>query len=218
MSRRVIGALGVVLAAGGLVAAAVASSGGAASQPPYGARLDAVVNVARRVYAQEADGRAARAAARQVVGDRVLADAGAGHGSRSLRAAAQHELLLPARGLVRLGVSRDGRRLVDVGQRFVLTPVVRVLPGGRGAVVRTSVRDVAGYVETLRRLTGAAIVVRGVPGHEQAAPLDLLHVPMPKQAGAVQVHGRLYAAKTFIERGWAGEPLRITVLVATPKP
>jgi hypothetical protein len=119
---------------------------------------------------------------------------------------------------VRLGVSRGGHRLVDVGRRFVLTPVVRPLPRSRGAVVRTSVQDVDGYVALLHRLTGQAVVVRGVTGHEASFPLALLHVPMPPRAGAVQVDGHLYAAQTFAERGWAGEPLRVTVLVPTQRP
>ncbi len=46
----------------------------------------------------------------------------------------------------------------------------------------------------------------------------MLHVPMPARAGALQVGGRPYAARTFAERGWAGEPLRVTVLVPTQRP
>jgi hypothetical protein len=43
-------------------------------------------------------------------------------------------------------------------------------------------------------------------------------MPMPATAGAVQVAGRPYAARTFAERGWGGEPLRVSVLVPTKRP
>ena len=92
------------------------------------------------------------------------------------------------------------------------------MPGTRGAVVSASVQDVVGYVKLFHRLTGQAIVVHGAHGHAEARPTALLHLPMPAEAGAVQVGGRPYAARTFAERGWAGEPLRVTVLVPTQRP
>jgi hypothetical protein len=73
-------------------------------------------------------------------------------------------------------------------------------------------------VQLFERLTGQAIVVRGRRGHVQARPLDLLHVPMPAQAGEIEVHGRLYAAQTFAAPGWGGESLHVTVLVPAPRP
>jgi hypothetical protein len=39
---------------------------------------------------------------------------------------------------------------------------------------------------------------------------------MPADGGAVQVAGHVYAARTFSESGWGGEPLRVSVLVPTP--
>jgi hypothetical protein len=99
-----------------------------------------------------------------------------------------------------------------------VAPATRTVPGSRGVVVRVSGQDVAGYVALLHRLTGQAFVVRGRRGHVKAQPLDLLHVRMPVRAGAVEAGGRLYAARTITEPGWAGEQLHITVLVPTPKP
>ena len=93
-----------------------------------------------------------------------------------------------------------------------------MVPDSGGAVVSASVQDVVGYVKLFHRLTGQAIVVHGKHGHVEARPQGFLHVAMPATSGAVEVAGRSYAARTFAEAGWGGEPLRITVLVPTPAP
>ena len=216
MPRRLLLLVPAALAAAALVA--TAGSGGAASQPPDGARLDAYVDVARRLYALEAGGTVARAAARRLARDPRLTAAARSGAPRALRSAALRELFLPGRHVVRLSLQRGADPLVDVGGRFVVAPAAKAVPGTRGAVVSASVQDVVGYVKLFHRLTGQAIVVHGADGHAEARPVELLHQPMPAQAGAVQVGGRPYAARTFTERGWAGEPLRVTVLVPTQRP
>jgi hypothetical protein len=218
MSRRLVGALLALLAAGAFAVALATSSGGAASRPPVAARLDAYVNVARRLETLGAQGPDARAAVRHLAGGGVLAAAARSGPPGALRRAAERLVAAPASHVVRVSVTRGGRRLVDVGGRFVLAPTERAVPGTRGAVVRASAQDVAGYVQLFGRLTGQAIVVRGKRGHVQARPLDLLHVPMPAQAGEIEVHGRLYAAQTFAAPGWGGESLHVTVLVPAPRP
>jgi hypothetical protein len=218
MSRRLVGSLLVLLVAGVFVVALTASSGGAASQPPDGARLDAYADVARRLYALEADGTGARAAVRRLAGEQVFATAARSRTPGALHRAALRELSAPGSQVARLSVSRAGQRLVDVGGRFVVAPATRTVPGSRGVVVRASDQDVAGYVALLHRLTGQAVVVRGSRGHVKAEPLDLLRVRMPVQAGAVEAGGRLYAARTITVPGWVTEQLHITVLVPTPKP
>jgi hypothetical protein len=216
MPRRLLLLVPAALAAAGLVA--TAGSGGAASQPPDGARLDAYVDVARRLYALEAGGTVARAAARRLAKDPQLTAAARSGAPRALRSAALRELFMPGRHVVRLSLQRGADPLVDVGGRFVVAPAAKAVPGTRGAVVSASVQDVVGYVRLFDRLTGQAIVVHGAHGHAEALPTDLLHMPMPATAGAVQVAGRPYAARTFAERGWGGEPLRVSVLVPTKRP
>ena len=120
--------------------------------------------------------------------------------------------------VVRLSLARGADPLVDVGGRFVVAPAARAVPGTHGAVVQASVQDVVGYVKLFHRLTGQAIVVHGRTGHAEARPASMLHVAMPATAGAVQVAGRPYAARTFGEVGWGDEHLRVTVLVPTPMP
>ena len=216
MPRRLLLLVPAALAVAGLVA--TAGSGGAASQPPDGARLDASVDVARRLYALEAGGTVARAAARRLAKDPRLTAAARSGAPRALRSAALRELFMPGRHVVRLSLQRRTEPPVDVGGRFVVAPAAKAVPGTRGAVVSASVQDVVGYVKLFHRLTGQAIVVHGAHGHAEARPTSLLHVPMPAEAGTVQVGGRPYAARTFAERGWAGEPLRVTVLVPTQRP
>jgi hypothetical protein len=214
MPRRLL-PLAAPVIAGGVLVLALATSGSAAG-PSAGAELDAYVGVAQRLYALEADGTVARAAARRLAADPRLALAARSGARGPLRAAALRQLFMPARHVVRLSLRRGDRPLVDVGGRFVVAPAARTVPGTDGAVVSASVQDVVGYAKLFHRLTGQAIVVHGAPGHAEARPVDLLHVPMPADAGAVQIAGRTYAARTFAERGWGGEPLRITVLVPTP--
>jgi hypothetical protein len=215
MPRR-LAPLAAPLVAGAVLALSLATSGSAAGGPPAGARLDAYVDVARRLYALEADGTVARVAAKRLARDPRLALAARSGARRPLRAAALRQLFMPGRHVVRLSLQRGGRSLVDVGGRFVVAPAARTVPDTGGAVVTASVQDVVGFVKLFHRLTGQAIVVHGAAGHAEARPVDLLHVPMPADAGAVQIAGRTYAARTFAERGWGGEPLRITVLVPTP--
>jgi len=216
MPRRLLLIVPAALVAGALVA--TATSGGAASRPPAGARLDAYTDVARRLYSLEAGGTVARVAAKRLARDPRLAAAARSGTRHALRTAALHQLFLPGKHVVRLSLDRGPSSLVDVGGLFVVAPAARRIPGTGGAVVSASVQDVVGYVKLYHRLTGQAIVVRGRPGHVEARPASMLHVPMPARAGALQVGGRPYAARTFAERGWAGEPLRVTVLVPTQRP
>ena len=208
MPRRLLLVVPAALAAAALVA--TATSGGAASQPPAGARLDAYTSVAQRLYNLEADGTVARVAAKRLARDPRLIAAARSGTRHALRAAALHQLFLPGKHVVRLSLQRGSAPLVDVGGRFVVAPAATTVPGTGGAVVSASVQDVVGYVKLYHRLTGQAIVVRGAHGHVEARPVSLLHVAMPVQAGAVQLAGRPYAARTFAERGWGGEPLRVT--------
>jgi hypothetical protein len=216
MPRRLLLLVPAALVAGALVA--TATSGGAASQPPAGARLDAYTDVARRLYSLEANGTVARVAAKRLARDPRLIAAAQSGAPHALRTAALHQLFMPGKHVVRLSLDRGASSLVDVGGRFVVAPAARTVPGTRGAVVSASVQDVVGYVKLFHRLTGQAIVVRGAHGHVEARPVSLLHVAMPADAGAVQVAGRPYAARTFAEVGWGGEPLRVTVLVPTKQP
>ena len=161
---------------------------------PSGA-MDAYVNVAQRIYASERDGSAVHASLRRISHDRA---AMAGSRPELLR-----QLFLPAFHVVRLRVVRDGRA-TDVGGRFVVDG-----PTLNGLTI--SIQDVLGYVKLVSKLTGQGIVVRGNPGHVVSSSPAFQQVSLPA-SGTVSVDGHEYLVRSFTERGFAGEHLRIWLL------
>jgi hypothetical protein len=173
---------------------AVAVLGASSCAAPAGA-MDAYVNVAQRIYSSERDGSAVRASLR-----RISHDPAAMRGSRRelLR-----QLFLPGFHVVRLRVVR-GARVADVGGRFVVDG-----PSVDGLTI--SIQDVLGYVKLVSKLTGQGVVVRGRPGHIVASSPALIHVSLPA-SGSVSVDGHEYLVRSFTERGFAGETLRIWIV------
>jgi hypothetical protein len=184
-------ALVAVLGAGGCQAAATSSGSGAVAA----ARLDAYANVARRIYASERSGPAVRSSLK-----RIARDAAAVRGSR---AELLRQLFLPRYHVVRLRVVH-GRRIVDVGGRFVVAGATR-------GPLTISMQDVLGYVKLVHRQTGLGVVVRGRPGHVVASPRALAGARLPA-SGSVTVGARTYQVKELSEPGFAGETLHIWLL------
>lgn len=180
------------LAALCLLAVAGASSCGA----PAGA-MDAYVNVAQRIYSSERGGSSARASLRRISHD--------GAAMRGSRAELLRQLYLPAFHVVRLRVARDGR-VTNVGGKFVVDG-----PSVDGLTI--SIQDVLGYVKLVSKLTGQGVIVRGRPGHVVASDPAFAKAKLPS-SGAVSVDGQEYQARSFTERGFAGEKLRIWILSA----
>ncbi len=168
--------------------------GASSCAAPTGA-MDAYVNVAQRIYSSERDGSPVRASLR-----RISHDAAAMRGSRPelLR-----QLFLPGFHVVRLRVVR-GSRVTDVGGRFVVDG-----PSTGGLTI--SIQDVLGYVKLVHKLTGQGVVVRGRAGHVVASSPGLARVSLPG-SGSVSVDGHDYPVRSFQERGFAGETLRIWIL------
>jgi hypothetical protein len=202
-----------------LAVAAVALPGCAAGQaadqdPPApaaaGVRADTLAGVARRIYQQEAYGAVGHAAVRRIARDRALLAALRGGGAAALRAAALRQLFNPGKHVVRLSVVHGARPLTDVGGAFVVAPARLDL--GHGDVLEASMQDVIGYVKLVHRLTGAQIVVRGVPGHvESSLPAAAARAALPA-AGDATIAGHAYVVRSFGETGYAGEQLEVWVL------
>jgi hypothetical protein len=201
-----------------LAVAAVALPGCAAEQaadkdPPAmavaGVRADTLGGVARRIYQQETDGAVGHAAVRRIARDRALLSALHGGNAAALRAAALRQLFDPGKHVVRLSVVRDGRPLTDVGGAFVVAPAQLRLRGGD--VLMASMQDVVGYVKLVHRLTGAQVVVRGVPGHVESSLPAAARASLPA-AGDATVAGRAYVVRSFHETGYGGERLDVWVL------
>jgi hypothetical protein len=174
----------------------VAVAGATSCGTPAGA-MDAYVNVAQRIYASERDGSAVRASER-----RISHDAAAMRGSR---AALLRQLYRPGFHVVRLRVVHGGR-VTSVGGKFVVAG-----PTLRGLTI--SIQDVLGYVKLVSRLTGQGVLVRGRPGHVVASDPAFKKVKLPA-SGRVSVDGHAYQVRSFTERGFAGERLRVWLLGA----
>jgi hypothetical protein len=159
------------------------------------ARLDAYANVARRIYADERSGPAVRSSLK-----RIARDAAAMRGSRSelLR-----QLFLPRYHVVRLRYAH-GRRVVDVGGRFVVAGMTR-------GPLTISMQDVIGYVKLVHKQTGVRVVVRGAPGHVVASSPALASATLPA-SGNVTIRNRTYVVNQFTEPGFAGERLQVWLL------
>jgi hypothetical protein len=201
-----------------LAVAAVALPGCAAGQaadqdPPAmavaGVRADTLGGVARRIYQQEADGAVGHAAVRRIARDPALLSALRRGDAAALRAAALRQLFNPGKHVVRLSVVGDGRPLTDVGGAFVVAPARLKVRGGD--VVEASMQDVVGYVKLVHRLTGAQVVVRGVPGHVESSLPAAARASLPA-AGDATVAGHAYVVRSFHETGYGGERLDVWVL------
>jgi hypothetical protein len=216
--QRVIGTCAACVATAGLLAGCGALSTRSASDEDVAAaaRADALAGVAQRLYVQEADGIPARAAVKRIARDRALVAALASGNRAVEHRAADRQLFDKGKHVVRLRVVRRGHDLVDVGGAFVVAGAQRELrtpAGGHLGTLQASIQDVIGYVKLYRRLTRASIVVRGRPGHVVAAPAITASMDLPA-SGRVSVGGKPFVVRSFVETGYAGEPLRVWVLVA----
>jgi hypothetical protein len=98
--------------------------------------------------------------------------------------------------------------VTDVGGRFVVAG-----PSVNGLTI--SIQDVLGYVKLVSKLTGQGVIVRGNPGHVVSSSPAFLHASLPS-SGSVSVDAHEYLVRSFVERGFAGERLRIWILSGSP--
>ena len=178
------------------------------------ARADALADVARRVYHQEAAGQVGHVAATRIAKDRVLVSALRRHDLAALRAEALRQLFDPGKHVVRLSVVRGGRTLTNVGGAFVVAPTSRELraPGGTDlGRLEVSMQDVIGYVKLVHRLTGADIVVRGRTGHVESS-LPMARAAALPATGEITLAGDPFVVRSFAEIGYDGEPLTVWIL------
>lgn len=178
--------------------------------------IDRLVHTARGRYATEADGTAVHRQLARVARDGRLLRALRGNGLAGLHAAVTRELYTHGAHIVRIRVSRGGRTLADVGGPFVVAAARGPLRDTAGATIGTleiSIQDVIGFVRYMHRNHHVDVLVRGRgAGHMQTSLAAAARVPLPA-SGTTTVGGRAYAVRSFSERGFAGEPLRVWVLV-----
>ena len=224
-----IAAAVLAVAAAGCGAAAAtlpptAARHGSTSAPKPGAaaaaqiRADAFATVASRLYREESAGPTGRANAARIAHDQGFLRALESGRPDAIRAAALRELFLPVKHVVRIRVVRGGHTVIDVGGAFVArqeSTELRAPDGTDLGRLDVSMQDILGLTKLVERFTGASIVVHGRPGHVLASDPALAAAPIPS-SGSVRVAGRAYVARTLDRVGFAGEPLRISVLVPGP--
>ncbi|HEY5198141.1 MAG TPA: hypothetical protein VIJ51_14060 [Solirubrobacteraceae bacterium] len=174
-------------------------------------RADTYATVAKRTYAEEVYGTPNGAAFHVISRISALLD-GLTTGDYALARSAMHHQ--PIRHAVAVRVTRGGRTLIDVGLRFVVGGRVHALHNRQGTYlgrIEISIQDVIGFIRLIHRLTGCDVVVEGSTGQAMSSLAAASGVRLPDR-GLVVVAGREYTVSSFAERGFAGEPLRVSIL------
>ncbi len=171
---------------------------------------DTYASVARRIYGEEVYG-AANGAAYEVISRVPGLLAGLTTRDFALARYAMHHQ--PVRHAVAVRVTQGSTTLIDVGLRFVIGGRVRDLRNAAGVSIgriEVSIQDVVGFMKLINRLTGCQVVVAGSVGVTSSLPAAAT-VALPLM-GPVAVGVHHYIVSSFRERGFAGEPLLISIL------
>lgn len=175
-------------------------------------RVEAYAIVARHIYREEHAGVLVNGVVFRITNDARLRSALARRRFAVARAQAAKPVL---RHEVRVRITRGPRVIVDVGLPFVVAGAQLDLKTGGGRLlgrVEVSIQDVVGFVRLVHRLTGAQVVVRGRAGRVESSFARANRVVLPP-GGNVTLAGRRYAVASFSETGFAGEPLRVWLLI-----
>jgi hypothetical protein len=178
-------------------------------------RADTYASVAARIYRQEVEGAANRAAYAHIARlTRLLRGLDAGDLALARRALASQSAV---RHAVRARVVDDARVLVDVGLPFVIAGAPRPLLAADGRVLgdlEVSIQDVVGFVKLITRLTGTRVVVRGsVDGHVVSTlPAAVAAGVTLPASGPVTIGARRYVVSSLARPGFGGEQLRMWLL------
>ncbi len=174
------------------------------------AAVEAIEEVAHRVYRELASGRIVGEAVKRLESSRALAQAVEGDDPAAARKALR-ELLLNQIASVR--VTRGGRTLAAVEPGIGIAPVSGRVVNGRGAPVgafTVAVQGANGYAQTLAGLLNARVVMSS--GRRRlAATLN----PAPTLAPGrreMTYRGVSYRVDTFAGRAFPDRPLSITLL------
>jgi len=120
----------------------------------------------------------------------------------------------PIRHAVAVRVTDGPVTLIDVGLRFVVGGQIHALRNAAGVglgSIEVSIQDVVGFIKLINRLTGCQVVVQGSTGQVKTSLPAAATVALPPM-GPVAVGPHQYVVSSFRERGFAGEPLLISVL------
>jgi hypothetical protein len=182
--------------------------------------IAATVVAAKAIYRNETEGAKLPVEMARIARDRTLLRALSTGDLAAAQAEADSQLRLPLNHtahVTRISVLRGSQVLVNATVNsdgvFVVTPGRRLLRfhGRPLGVLLVSLQDVTGYVKLINHITGADALVRGGSGHVRTSLPAARRVRLPA-AGLVTIAGRTYLTRSFREKAWGNEPLRVWVL------
>jgi hypothetical protein len=177
------------------------------------ARADVLTKTAKMRYDHEQYGVAVHTALRRVTHDGALLRALNAGALKTARAEAKRQLVFHT---VRIRIVRGPRVLVDANpSSFAVAGPTGKLHGPHGRVlgqVQVTVQDVVGFIKLVHKYHPAHLLVRGRHGHEQTSLPASRSKRLPA-SGCTTVAGHAYAVRSFTRTGFAGEPLKIWLLV-----
>jgi diguanylate cyclase (GGDEF)-like protein len=156
----------------------------------------------------------AERAVEDVGGDRVLAAALLkGDVVRARRRAAQIE---QSGSVERIALSRNGKVLVDTGNRAAVAPAQRDLTGTSGrrfGLLEASTTTARDYAQSVKRIVGVDVIVRRngrtIAGTLRDPPSA---IPRPGGPADVKAGGKTYRAVTYRTTDFLRQPLELVVL------
>jgi hypothetical protein len=183
-------------------------------------RIGTTVARAKAIYRNETEGAKVPVELARIARDGALLRALSRGDLAGAQAEAERQLrirLNHTAHVTRISVIRGSQVLVNATVNadgvFVVTPGRRLLRfhGRPLGVLLVSLQDVTGYVKLINHVTGADALVRGASGHVRTSLPAARRLALPP-AGPVTIAGRSYLTRSFPEKAWGNEPLRVWVL------
>jgi hypothetical protein len=180
-------------------------------------RIDRLAIEARKRYNEEVWGSAAHQQLRSIAHDPGLLAALRSGNLTQLRTYVDQKFngVWYHRHVSRMRLVRGSRVLLDVGVPFVVAPSQATLRDAHGrplATLQTSIQDVIGFVRYMHRNFPVDVVVRGSgAAHVRTSLPAAANMKLPA-SGTVTVGGRRLAVRSFTEKAWNGEHLKVWIL------
>lgn len=186
---------------------------GQTEQGKSDAAIAAQHDVAQRLFAEQR-ARANRAIRYVVAGDRVLSSSIAD--GQLGRAAKRARQLVKFHGIERILLVRDGRTILQAGDKTAVAPAVRRVesPTGRSlGRLEVGIIDARSYARRVRQITDLHTVVRnGRTSLASTVPLATMR-ELPADGDEIAVGGRTYRVVSFNDpSAFTGQRLRVSTL------
>jgi hypothetical protein len=215
-ARRASAAAATAPTATGSAVSAAGSSTRSSNVDALNRKADRLFAIARKHYADEVGGRTVHqklaAAARAPA---VLSALRAGN-MAALQAAVYYQQAGTHQHISHMRVIRGSQVLADSGVVFCVAGASQQLKDAHGrplATMQATIQDEIGFVRLMHRTQPVDVVIRGRgPAHVRTSLNQALGVKLPDN-GLVKIAGRRYAVRSFNQMAWAGEPVKVWILV-----